>query len=124
MRTLYIAISTRPDILFSVGKAARKSKNPTTEDWSNVLKIIGNFKGTINYGLYFNGDSNLKSFSDSDFAGDKDSRKSTTGYVITYGGTPISWCSKLQHCVSISTADPSIIAYANAPSNASGWKTY
>jgi hypothetical protein len=37
---LYLAIATRPDILFSVSKASRKNKNPTLEDWNNVIKII------------------------------------------------------------------------------------
>jgi len=50
---LYLAISTRPDILFAVSKAARKSQNPTTDDWAKVIKILNYLKGNINYGLYF-----------------------------------------------------------------------
>jgi len=42
---------------------------------------------------------------DADYAGDPDSRRSTTGFLITIGGTPTSWCSKLQHCISTSTAE-------------------
>jgi len=48
---------------------------------------------------------NIKAYSDADYAGDKESRRSTTGLIITIGNTPISWSSKLQHCVSTSTAE-------------------
>jgi len=102
---LYLSISTRPDIIYAVSKAARKTKDPNLEDWKNILKIMGYLKCTINYGLKFNSNSNIKAYSDADYAGDKDTRKSTTGYIITIGDTPISWCSKLQHCVSTSTAE-------------------
>ena len=102
---LYLSISTRPDIIYAVSKAARKTKDPNLEDWKNILKIMGYLKCTINYGLKFNSNSNIKAYSDADYAGDKDTRKSTTGYIITIGDTPINWCSKLQHCVSTSTAE-------------------
>jgi len=107
---LYIAICTRPDILFSVNKASRKSVNPTYEDWYNVLKIFRYLKGNKNYGLKFikennTNNLNLKAYVDADLGGDKDTRRSTTGYVLTVNGTPTTWYSKLQHCVSTSTAE-------------------
>jgi len=102
---LYVAISTRPDILYSVSKAAQRSKEPTMEDWMNALKILGYLKKTMNYGLKFNNKRIINAYSDADYAGDKISRRSTSGYVITIGGTPVSWCSKLQPCVSTSTAE-------------------
>jgi len=102
---LYLAISTRPDIIYSVGRAARKSKNPTSEDWLNIMKILKYLKGTINYGLNFTKQKEIMAYVDADYAGDPDSRRSTTGFLITIGGTPTSWCSKLQHCISTSTAE-------------------
>jgi len=48
---LYLAICTRPDIIFPVSKAARKSNNPNMEDWENILRIMRYLKGTITYGL-------------------------------------------------------------------------
>ena len=50
---LYLAISTRPDILFSVSRASRKSKDPTYEDWYNVIKIFRYLKGKPDYGIKF-----------------------------------------------------------------------
>ena len=102
---LYLAICTRLDIIYPVSKAARKSKNPNMEDWHNVIKIFKYLKGTINYALNFTRDSNIQAFTDADYAGDLDTRRSTTGFLITIGNTPTSWCSKLQHCVSTSTAE-------------------
>jgi len=102
---LYLAISTRPDILFAVSKAARRSQNPTVDDWNKVIKIFNYLKGNTNYGLYFTKDKTIKAYSDADYAGDKDSRRSTSGFMITIGNSPISWSSKLQHCVSTSTAE-------------------
>ena len=61
-------------------------------------------RGISTHALYFGGsDIVLHGYVDLDMAGDKDSRRSTTGYVFTIGGTTISWISKLQKVVSIST---------------------
>jgi hypothetical protein len=102
---LYLAICTRPDILFSVNQAARKSKNPTMEDWINVEKIFKYLKGTENYGIKFSKNSSLKIFVDADYAGDIDTRKSTSGFLMMMGDAPTNWYSKLQHCVATSTAE-------------------
>ena len=95
---LYLAISTRPDILFSVSKASRKSDNPTYEDWYNVLKIFRYLKGNPNYGIKFTYTNtfNFNVYVDADLGGDKETRKSTTGFVMMINSTPTSWYSKLQ----------------------------
>ena len=104
---LYLAISTRPDILFSVSKSSRKSDNPTYEDWYNVLKIFRYLKGNPNYGIKFTYTNtfNFNVYVDADLGGDKETRKSTTGFVMMINSAPTSWYSKLQHCVSVSTAE-------------------
>jgi len=75
---LYLGICTRPDILFAVSKAARKSSNPTLEDWKNVLKIFNYLQYTRNYGIKIQKGMNLKVFVDADYAGDSNTRKSTS----------------------------------------------
>ena len=102
---LYLAISTRPDILFAVSKAARKNKNPTEEDWENVMRIFKYLKGTINYGIKFSKNGSLKVYVDADYAGDLETRKSTSGFLFIIGDSPTSWYSKLQHCVATSTTE-------------------
>jgi len=102
---IYLSTCTRPDIIFAVSKAARRNKNPTLEDWANVQRIFKYLKYTINYGIKFTKDKHLRIFVDADYAGDIDSRKSTSGFLITIGGAPTSWYSKLQKCVATSTAE-------------------
>lgn len=94
---LYLSISTRPDILYPVSKAARNAQNPNMEDWNNLIKILGYLKMTINFGLKFTTSKIINAFSDADYAWDLRTRRFTTGYIITIGNTPICWCSKLQH---------------------------
>ena len=102
---LYLAICTRPDILFAVSKASRKSSKLTLEDWSNVIRIFRYLKYTRNYGIKIEKGMSLKVYVDADYAGDPGTRKSTSGFLIMMGNTPTSWFSKLQHCVSTSTTE-------------------
>jgi len=75
------------------------------EDWINVEKIFKYLKGTENYGIKFSKNSSLKIFVDAVYAGDIDTRKSTSGFLMMIGNAPTSWYSKLQHCVATSTAE-------------------
>jgi len=102
---LYLSICTRPDIIFSVSKAARRVKEPNMEDWNNVMRILRYLKGTKKYGINFKNNPNVKAYIDSDYGGDLETRRSTTGFLITFGGAPTSWCSKLQKSISTSTAE-------------------
>jgi len=92
---LYLAICTHPDILFAVNKASRKSKDPNVEDWESVIKIFKYLKYTINYGLHFSKNNIIKIYTDADYAGNKVTRKSTSGFVIKIGDSPTSWFPKL-----------------------------
>ena len=110
---LYLAVCTRPDIIFSVVRASRKSKNPTIEDWHNVKKIFRYLKGTLNYGIKFSNEKILRVFPDADYAGDEETRKSTSGFVMMIGNSPTSWYSKLQHVVVTSTAESKYISVSD-----------
>ena len=72
-------------------------------------------KGSSDTCLYFTGASlKLQGYVDADFAGDIDSRKSTTGFVFTLGGTAISWASNLQKIVTLSTTEAEYVAATEA----------
>jgi hypothetical protein len=72
-------------------------------------------RGTTTHALCFGGSNIvLQGYVDSDMAGDKDSRRSTTGYVFTVGGTTISWISKLQKVVSLSTMEAEYVVATEA----------
>ena len=78
--------------------------------------IFQYLKGTQQYGLLYSksDSSNCVGFSDADWGGDLDDRKSTSGYVFQVGGTAISWRSKKQICVAFSTAEAEYIALSGA----------
>jgi hypothetical protein len=83
-----------------------------------VKRILKYLKGTQEHGLVINSKLNpnltnplkLTGFVDADWAGDLEDRKSTTGFVFFYGSTPVSWCSKKQHCVATSSAEAEYVA--------------
>ncbi|KAJ4709756.1 Retrovirus-related Pol polyprotein from transposon TNT 1-94 [Melia azedarach] len=80
---------TRPDILYATGLVSRYMKTPTTTHFKAVKRILRYLKGTTNFGLFYLCSDNfeLVGYSDSDWAGDTDDRKSTTGFVFFMGGT-------------------------------------
>jgi len=102
---LYLAICTRPDILFAVSKAARKSSEPNHEDWESIIKIFIYLKNTIDYGILYTKHTNIDIYTDADYAGDKETRRSTSGFLFYIGGALTRWMSKLQHYVATSTAE-------------------
>lgn len=112
---IYLSIRTRPDIAFSVSRAAQKCENPTQTDWSCVKRIFRYLKSTSNTGIVFSkcDDFSCLGYSDSDWAGDSITRKSTSGYLFKLCGGPISWQSRKQSCVALSTAEAEFIALAN-----------
>ena len=102
---LYLAISTRPDILYATNQASRHSQIPTLQDWENVVAIFRYLKGNPYYGLYFCGNAKLRTFIDADYGGDTRERKSTSGFVCFLSIGPTSWNTKLQESVATSTAE-------------------
>eukprot|EP00731_Ephydatia_muelleri_P016374 Em0009g798a len=114
---LYLSGWTRPDIAYSVGNVARFCSDPTEEHWTAVKRIFRYLQGTANYGLEYskqNGDGNLVGFSDANWAGDPNDRKSTSGYIFVMNGGAISWKSRKQTCVALSTAEAEYVTLASA----------
>jgi hypothetical protein len=109
---LYAAVATRPDIGQSVSMVSKFSSDPTMAHLTAVKRILRYLKGTVDLGLtYSKSDGNvLKAYSDSDWAGDQDDRHSTSGFVSVLSGSAISWLSKKQASVALSTAEAEYIA--------------
>ena len=86
--------------------------------WEAVKWILRYIKGTIDVGLVFEKDStgkqNCIGYVDSDYAGDLDKRRSTTGYVFTLSQAPVSWRSILQSTVALSTTEAEYMAMTEA----------
>lgn len=109
---LYLANGTRPDICFAVNFDSRFMENPNELHVKAVKSIIKYLKGTLNCGLvyYSNTTFDVQCYSDADYAGCLDTRKSTTGYCITMGGSILNWCSEKQSSVSLSTTESEYMA--------------
>jgi hypothetical protein len=87
--------------------------NPTVSHWQAAKAVLRYVTGTADYGITFGGRSlSLEAYCDADYAGDIDTRRSTTGYVYILGGGAISWSSRLQPTVAASTTEAEYMAAA------------
>jgi len=112
---MYAMVYTRLDIAHAVGVVSRYMSNPGKQHWEAVKWIMRYLKGSSETCLTFTaGGLKLEGFVDADLAGDVDSRKSTTGYVYTLGGTVVSWSSTLQKIVALSTTEAEYVAVSES----------
>jgi hypothetical protein len=113
--SLMYLLATRPDLAYSVCLIARFMEKPTENHLIAAKRILRYLKGTANLGiLYERGVKQaLQGWTDSDYAGDVEDRKSTSGYVYTYGSSAISWSSKKQPIVTLSTTEAEFVAAAS-----------
>ena len=112
---MYAMVCTGPDIAHAVGVVSRFMSRPGKQHWEAVKQILRYLKGSSDTCLYFTGASlKLQGYVDVDFAGDIDSRKSTTEFVFTLGGTAISWASNLLKIVTLSTTEVEYVAATEA----------
>ncbi|XP_019098425.1 PREDICTED: uncharacterized protein LOC109131703 [Camelina sativa] len=114
-RLMYLTI-TRPDITFAVNKLCQFSSAPRTSHLTAVYQVLQYIKSTIGQGVFYSADPDLqlKAFADSDYAGCRDSRRSTTGFTMFLGSSLISWRSKKQQTISRSSAEAEYRALALA----------
>lgn len=107
---LFIAQATRPDIAHSVNVATRYNNTHTQIEWKFVKRIMRYLKLTKNKRLSFIHSQNRELNSDSDYASDKDDRKSTTGYIVMMTGAAVNWCSTKQKIVTLSCTEAEYMA--------------
>jgi hypothetical protein len=107
---------TRPDIAFAVNKVFQFMHAPRDLHWSAVKRILRYLKSTIDHGLLIKKCSShqLFAYSDADWAGYPNGRKSTSGYCVSLGSNLLSWNSKKQPTVSCSSTEAEYKATANA----------
>jgi histone deacetylase 1/2 len=109
---------TRPDLSFCVNKVCQYLHAPRCVHWSAVKRILRYVQGTISHGLVLRPSSTrpdlLSAFSDADWAGNADDRRSTGGFAIFYGGNLVSWSARKQATVSHSSTESEYKAVANA----------
>jgi hypothetical protein len=100
-------LATRPDLSFAVSLLAHFQANPDLSHWSALLHVIGYIKNTLDYGLTYSREHELMptAFVDADYGVCRDTRCSTSGYVFTMARGPVTWSSKRQATVALSTVE-------------------
>lgn len=108
---MYLA-ATRPDIMFIAGQLCRYMEAPTEQHMAAMKKLLRYIQGTKELGIFYKkgGSDRLVAYSDSDYAGDHDNRRSTSGYVCFLSGAAIAWSSKRQPIVTLSTTEAEFVA--------------
>ena len=111
---IYAMICTRPDLSWVVTKLSQNLEKPTQADWIMVKHVLRYMKGTVNQRLVYTKAANfeLTGYSDSDWAGSTPDRRSTTGYcfMLNPKGAPVSWKSKKQPTVALSSCEAEYMA--------------
>uniref|UniRef100_A0A251VEZ8 Putative zinc finger, CCHC-type n=1 Tax=Helianthus annuus TaxID=4232 RepID=A0A251VEZ8_HELAN len=110
--SLMYLTNTRPDIMFAVSKVSRFIENPKKSHWEAAKRILKYIKGTLDQGIIYSKGNKQKlvGYSDSDYAGNLDDSKSTSGYIFHLGSGPISWQSKKQKVVALSSTEAEYMA--------------
>ena len=93
---MYAQVCTRPDIAFAVGVLGKYQSNPGIDHWRAAKKVMRYLQGTKDYMLMYRRTYSLEviGYSDADFAGCVDSRKSTSGYIFKLADGAVSWRSR------------------------------
>jgi hypothetical protein len=109
-------VNTRPDICFAVNTLSQFMVEPRQEHWVAAKHVLRYLRGTMEYGLRYLGDGEVKlqGYSDSDWAGSATDRKSTSGCCFSLGSTMISWFNRKQTSVALSSAEAEYMAASTA----------
>jgi hypothetical protein len=113
---MYLMVSTRPDLAAAVGILSRFLNNPGEQHWIEVKRVFRYLQGTRSLGLVYRRTKGvtLEGYTDSDWAGDVDNRKSTGAYVMLMGEGAVSWRSKRQDSVALSSTEAEYMASTQA----------
>lgn len=112
---MYLSNKTRPDIQYAVNYESRSMENYKNQDISNVKRTIRYLKGSTDARIKYNKNEDitkLEAYCDADYAGDKETRKSTSGYILMYCGGPVHWCTRKQPIVALSSCEAEYISAA------------
>jgi hypothetical protein len=116
---MYAQVCTRPDIAFTVGMLGRYQSDPGLDHLRAAKKVMRYLQGTKDYMLMYRRTDNLEviGYSDSDFAGCIDSRKSTLGYIFMMASGAVSWRSAKQTLTATSTMEAEFVSCFEATSH-------
>lgn len=109
---MYLMLGTRPDICFVLNYFSRLQDRASDMAWNHLKKVLRYLKGTSNMGLEYRRQNKqeLVCYVDADWGGDTVDRKSVSGFVFKVFGNSISWATRKQNCVALSTTEAELIA--------------
>ena len=110
---MYAMLGSRPDIAYAVGLVSQFSTNPDNEHWGAVKHIFRYLAGTKGMGILYGSENNCMGYSDSDWGG-SDERRSTSGYTFILNGGAVSWASRKQSVVALSSTEAEYMALTHA----------
>jgi len=112
---MYLMIGSRPDIAYAVVKLSQQTASPSAEHYKAGLHVCRYLLGTKDYRLVYNGKSNnaIIAFSDSDWGQDRENRRSITGNFCLIAHGPISWLSRRQKTVALSSTEAEYMALSD-----------
>jgi hypothetical protein len=123
---MYLSV-TRPEIMFVVCLLSKFMTDPKVSHMAAAKRVLRYVKGTVNLGVFYkrgaenvgslrvnyeNSFDNLEAYTDSDYAGDTEDRRSTSGYVFLLSGGAVAWSSRKQPVVTLSTTEAEYVAAA------------
>lgn len=116
---MYAILGTCPDLAFAVSVVSCYSSNPNKAHWSAVKRIFCYIKETLDLQLIFRGAlSLLTGYTDADQASDHDTWRSTSGFIFNIGSGAISWSSKQQPTIALSSYEAKYIVQTQATKEA------
>uniref|UniRef100_A0AAV1T564 Polyprotein n=1 Tax=Peronospora matthiolae TaxID=2874970 RepID=A0AAV1T564_9STRA len=117
---MYLMVGTRPDLAAAVGVLSQFSADPCPTHWQALKRVLRYIQGTKEYVIEYQATNNdkLHGYSDADWAGDVESRRSTSGYTFILNNGCVSWRSKKQSTVALSSTEAEYMALSEAAQEA------
>lgn len=108
---LHLNTRTRPDLATAISMLGKFQSDPAPRHWKALKDVLRYLKDTLDFGLHYHGNyMDFEAWSDADWARDQDKRRSRSGIVLTMGGNPVVWMSRMQPTVAVSTAEAEFYA--------------
>ena len=119
---LFLSQISRPDIYYAVNVLSQFNSNSGIKHWQAVKRVMRYIKGTLSSKIeYSKSNEGIFGYCDADWAGDKETRRSTSGYVFMMSNGPISWKSQKQSTVALSSCEAEYISLCTATQEANWW---
>lgn len=135
---MYAMTSTRPDLAFAASVLSRFGSNPGPQHWRAAKRVLQYLNHTSDYSITYHGrpasnsssstrqtiQASITGYCDSDWASNTDTRKSVAGYVFVLAGGAVSWSSKSQSTIALSTVEAEYMSYSMASRETMWWRQF